>query len=234
MTTLLETRSPREIVAPDDVTKWTDLPVPEPLCDGQTVRQIVSRHRPIDRLSIQAAVRQILTAIGEDPDREGLQDTPARVARAYAEIFAGLRQDPAQHLGRVFQVQHDELILVCDIEFVSMCEHHLLPFAGKAHIAYLPRGGEVVGLSKLARTVEVFARRPQVQERMTRQIADAIFEHLNPRGVFVLVDAQHLCMKMRGVRDGCSTMVTPVTRGEFESDIDMRTEVLSLINTHGR
>jgi len=189
----------------------------------------VHADRPVDKPAIEEAVRSILQAIGEDPDREGLLETPARVARAYAELFAGLRENPATHLSRVFQIEHDELILVRDIEFCSVCEHHLLPFLGKAQIAYLPRDGQVVGLSKLARTVEIFARRPQVQERLTRQIADAIVEHLNPRGVAVLMNAQHMCMKMRGVRNGCSSMVTPVMRGVFESDMDLRTEVLSMM-----
>jgi GTP cyclohydrolase I len=231
--------SPRETMrsngsnAPAAVTRWTDLPIPTSV-DGRTADQMARLNRPVDRPAIEAAVRQILAAVGEDPDREGLRETPARVARAYVELFAGLREDAAVHLSRVFQVDHDELILVRDIEFFSTCEHHLLPFAGKAHIAYLPRDGQVVGLSKLARTVEVFARRPQVQERMTRQIADAIVEHLNPRGVAVLVDAQHLCMKMRGVRNGCSCMVTPVMRGVFKTDPDMRAEVLSLITNNCR
>ena len=167
---------------------------------------------------IERAVREILLAIGEDPARDGIRDTPRRVAKAYAEVFAGLHQSPAEHLGRVFEQKSDELITVTGIGFHSMCEHHLLPFSGKAHVAYLPQDGRVVGLSKLARTVEVFAKRPQLQERLTEQVADALMEHLRPAGCVVMVEAEHLCMKMRGVRTSDSMMTTFVRRGVFRSD----------------
>ena len=167
---------------------------------------------------IERAVREILIAIGEDPARDGIRDTPRRVAKAYAEIFGGLRQSANEHLGRVFEQKSDELITVTGIGFHSMCEHHLLPFFGKAHVAYLPQGGRVVGLSKLARTVEVFAKRPQLQERLTEQVADALMEHLDPAGCVVMVEAEHLCMKMRGVKTSDSVMTTFVRRGVFRSD----------------
>ncbi|MBM4099869.1 MAG: GTP cyclohydrolase I FolE [Planctomycetes bacterium] len=167
---------------------------------------------------IERAVREILLAIGEDPARDGIRDTPRRVAKAYAEIFGGLRQTAHEHLGRVFEQKSDELITVTGIGFHSMCEHHLLPFFGKAHVAYLPKGGRVVGLSKLARTVEVFAKRPQLQERLTEQVADALMEHLDPAGCVVMVEAEHLCMKMRGVKTSDSVMTTFVRRGVFRSD----------------
>ena len=201
------------------------------------ITRIVESNRPasdVDLARIERAVREILLAIGEDPDRDGLLDTPRRVARAYREIFGGLREDPGVHLSRVFQQEHDDVIIVRDIEFHSVCEHHLLPFFGKAHIAYLPGDGQVVGLSKLARTVDVFARRPQVQERLTNQVADALVEHLNPRGVAVIVEAEHLCMKMRGVRKGCSTMITSTLRGDFREDVSLGTEVLNLIHQFRR
>lgn len=183
----------------------------------------------IDLPRIEHAVREILLAIGEDPDRDGLIDTPRRVARSYRELFRGLGQSPAVHLDRVFEQAHDEVILVRDIEFYSVCEHHLLPFSGKAHIAYLPDGGQVVGLSKLARTVDVFARRPQVQERLTNQIADAIEQHLNAKGVVVVVEAEHFCMKMRGVNKSSSVMVTSSLRGAVRDDRAQGAEVLNLI-----
>ncbi len=184
---------------------------------------------PVDQPRIERAVREILAAIGEDPDRDGLLDTPGRVARAYTELFAGLRESPAGHLQRVFGEHTDELVLLRDIEFFSVCEHHLLPFVGRAHVAYLPAGNRVVGLSKLARTVDVFARRPQVQERLTSQIADALVEHLEPRGVAVIVEAEHMCMKMRGVNKAHSVMLTTAFRGELKENVDMRYEVQSLI-----
>ncbi len=183
----------------------------------------------VDMPAIESAVRQILLAVGEDPDRDGLLDTPARVARAYAEIFAGLHQSPAAHLGRVFEQEHDGPVIVRDIEFASVCEHHLLPFLGKAHVAYLPGGGKVVGLSKLARTVEVFARRPQVQERLTGQVADALETHLGPRGVMVVIEAEHLCMKMRGVQCHQSVTLTTAWRGVYRDDVAARNEVLNLM-----
>lgn len=172
----------------------------------------------VDHARIERAVREILLAIGEDPARDGLRDTPRRVAKAYAEVFGGLRQCASEHLGRVFEQRSDELITVTGIGFHSMCEHHLLPFFGKAHVAYLPKGGRVVGLSKLARTVEVFAKRPQLQERLTEQVADALMEHLDPAGCIVMVEAEHLCMKMRGVRTADSVMTTFVRRGTFRED----------------
>lgn len=188
----------------------------------------------IDLSRIERAVREILVAIGEDPDREGLRETPARVARSYGEIFAGLHQDPAIHLKRTFSQSCDEVITVCGIGFFSVCEHHLLPFTGRAHIAYLPAQGRVVGLSKLARTVDVFARRPQIQERLTAEIADALTDHLGARGVIVVVEAEHLCMKMRGVRSLDAAMTTFARRGVFQTDATLSSEVMSLINNFSR
>jgi len=178
----------------------------------------LERESGVDLPRIERAVREILLAIGEDPDRDGLLDTPSRVARAYGELFSGLRDDPSRHLARVFEQRHDELITVTGIDFFSVCEHHLLPFFGKAHVAYLPRNGKVVGLSKLARTVEVFARRPQLQERLTDQVADALMEHLDARGAVVMVEAEHMCMRMRGVRCSDSLMTTVARRGVFRTE----------------
>ncbi|MEJ5277631.1 MAG: GTP cyclohydrolase I FolE, partial [Thermogemmata sp.] len=166
----------------------------------------------MDHQRIRKAVREILLAIGEDPDREGLRDTPERVARMYAEVFSGLHEDPALHLRKTFVQKHDEMVLVKDIPFASFCEHHLLPFIGLAHVAYLPNG-RIVGLSKLARVVEVVSRRPQVQERMTEQIADLIMEHLRPRGVAVILEADHTCMSLRGVRKPGARTITSSMRG---------------------
>jgi GTP cyclohydrolase I len=180
-----------------------------------------------------AAVRELLLAIGEDPDREGLADTPRRVAKMYREVFQGLASNPAAHLKRVFHEDCDEVVLLRDIDFFSLCEHHLLPFHGRAHVAYLP-DGKVVGLSKLARTVDAFARRPQVQERMTSQIADALMEHLAPQGAVVVVEAEHLCMKMRGVQKPNGVMVTSAVRGIFKENAAARSEVMSLINGYRR
>ena len=188
----------------------------------------------IDLRRAEGAVRDLLEALGEDVERDGLVDTPRRVAKAMAEVMAGRFDDPAVHLQRTFEQACDDLVLVRDIEFFSLCEHHLMPFMGRAHVAYLPAGGRVVGLSKLARLVEVFARRPQLQERMTGQIADAIVEHLEPRGVAVVVQAEHMCMKMRGVSKQDPTMHTHALRGELKTNIDMRTEVLSLITAGSR
>ncbi len=177
----------------------------------------------VDLARIEKAVREILIAVGEDPDRDGLQRTPARVARAYAETFAGLWQDPAEVLATTFDEDHDELVLVKDIPMYSTCEHHLVPFHGVAHVGYIPGyDGRVTGLSKLARLVEVYARRPQVQERMTRQIADALFEVLKPRGVIVVIEAEHLCMAMRGIRKPGSTTVTSAVRGIFRENAATR------------
>jgi len=183
---------------------------------------------PVDQERIQRAVREILAAIGEDPDREGLLDTPARVARMYAEVFSGLHTDPAQYLQKTFTQKHDEMVLVKDIEFASCCEHHLLPFTGRAHIAYLP-DGQVVGLSKLARVVEAVARRPQVQERMTENLADLIMRELRPRGVGVIVEASHSCMTIRGVRKPGSMTITSALRGLFKTNPTTRGELMSLV-----
>jgi GTP cyclohydrolase I len=178
---------------------------------------------------IEAAVREILAAIGEDPERDGLKDTPARVARAYEEMFAGLDQDPGAVLSAVFELGHEEMILVKDIELYSMCEHHLVPFLGVAHVAYIPAtDGRITGLSKIARLVDVYAKRPQVQERLTTQVADALVEHLGARGVIVVVEAEHLCMSMRGVRKPGSRTVTSAVRGLMR-DAATRAEAMSLI-----
>jgi GTP cyclohydrolase I len=182
----------------------------------------------VDLPRIEKAVREILFAIGEDPDREGLLRTPNRVARAYAELMAGLREDPRKHLHTVFHERYDEVVLLRDIEFHSLCEHHLLPFTGRAHVAYLP-DGKVVGLSKLARLVEGFARRPQVQERLTTQVADALMEELNPIGAACIIEATHTCMTIRGARKPGSVMVTSALRGIFKENPSSRAEVLSLM-----
>lgn len=183
----------------------------------------------VDRPRAEAAIRELLLAVGEDPDREGLRDTPKRVAKSYEELLAGLDQDPEDVLTAVFEVGHDELVLVKDIELWSMCEHHLVPFFGKAHVGYIPtEGGRVTGLSKLARLVDVFARRPQVQERLTTQIADALVEHLKPRGVIVVLEAEHLCMAMRGVRKGGAKTITSAVRGQLR-DPATRAEAMGLI-----
>ena len=184
----------------------------------------------VDHERAAAAVRELLIAVGEDPDRPGLKDTPARVARAYAETFAGLWQDPGEILSTVFDEDHDELVLVKDIPMYSTCEHHLVPFHGMAHIGYIPGAdGRVTGLSKLARLVEVYARRPQVQERMTSQIADALSDGLRPRGVIVVIEAEHLCMAMRGIRKPGATTVTSAVRGIFRDNAATRSEAMSLI-----
>ncbi len=185
---------------------------------------------PVDHARIEKAVREILIAVGEDPDRDGLVDTPARVARAYAEQFAGMRQRPEDVLNTVFDANHDEMVLVKDIEVYSMCEHHLVPFHGVAHVGYTPNEkGQITGLSKLARLVDVYARRPQVQERMTAQIADALVDILKPRGVIVVVEAEHLCMTMRGVRKPGAKTVTSAVRGDFRDFASTRAEAMSLI-----
>jgi GTP cyclohydrolase I len=179
---------------------------------------------------IEAAVREILLAVGEDPDREGLLETPARVARMYNEILAGLREDPKEHLYKQFSAdKHGELVLVKDIAIYSMCEHHMLPFYGKAHIAYIPKDGRITGLSKLARMADGFARRLQVQERLTTQMADAVMEVLQPRGVLVVIEAEHMCMTMRGVQKPGSLTLTSAVRGYFEKDVKARAEAMSLI-----
>ncbi|GLZ15356.1 hypothetical protein Acsp04_55910 [Actinomadura sp. NBRC 104425] len=186
--------------------------------------------RVFDHARIERAVREILIAIGEDPDRDGLRETPARVARAYAEQFAGLRQNPEDALNKVFEADHDEMVLVKDIEVYSMCEHHLTPFHGLAHVGYTPNEkGQITGLSKLARLVDVFARRPQVQERLTSQIADALMRILEPRGVIVVIEAEHLCMTMRGVRKPGAKTVTSAVRGAFRDRPETRAEAMGLI-----
>ena len=191
--------------------------VPEPVASG------------VDQARAEAAVRELLRAVGEDPDRDGLLETPARVARAYAELFAGLRQDAAEVLATTFSIDHEEMIIVRDIELFSTCEHHLLPFHGVAHVGYIPNeSGVVTGLSKLARLVEVFARRPQVQERITTQVADALVEHLQARGVIVVIEAEHLCMTMRGVRKPGARTLTSAVRGQLR-DPATRSEAMSLL-----
>jgi GTP cyclohydrolase I len=183
----------------------------------------------VDHARIEAAVREILLAVGEDPDREGLRETPARVARLYDEVFAGLHLDPRDLLRKTFTQKYDEVVLVKDISFASTCEHHLLPFMGKAHIAYLP-GGKIVGLSKLARVVEVLARRPQVQERMTEELADLLMEQLGARGVGVILEATHTCMTVRGIRKPDSLCITSAMRGGFRDNPTTRNEFLALIH----
>jgi len=182
-----------------------------------------------DAPRVEAAIRELLIAVGEDPERAGLQDTPARVARAYAEVFAGLRQNANDALGATFDIGHNEMVLVKDIEVYSTCEHHLVPFHGVAHVGYIPGAdGRVAGLSKLARLVDVFARRPQVQERLTSQIADALVENLEPAGAIVVIECEHLCMSMRGVRKPGSRTVTSAVRGQMRN-IATRAEAMSLI-----
>ena len=184
----------------------------------------------IDLDRIEAAVREILIAIGDDPDRDGLLSTPRRVAEMYAEVFGGLREDPARHLVTTFEADHDEMVLVRDIPIYSLCEHHLVPFHGRAHVAYIPGvDGRITGLSKLARLVDGFAKRPQVQERLTTQVADAMVEALEPRGVLVLVEAEHMCMSMRGVRKPGAFTVTSAVRGIFKENAATRAEVMSLL-----
>ena len=183
----------------------------------------------VDEARVAAAVREILLGIGEDPDREGLKQTPARVAKAYSSIFEGMDADAAKILSTTFDLGHDELVLVRDIEVWSMCEHHLVPFFGVAHVGYIPEeDGRITGLSKMARLVDLFARRPQVQERLTTQIADAMAEHLNPRGVIVVVECEHLCMAMRGVKKPGSRTITSAVRGQLR-DATTRAEAMSLI-----
>jgi GTP cyclohydrolase IA len=184
----------------------------------------------VDLARIEKAVREILIAVGEDPDRDGLVRTPARVARAYAELFAGLRVDPRQVLTTTFEANHEELVLVRDIDLMSLCEHHLLPFHGVAHIGYIPgEHGRITGLSKLARLVEVYARRPQVQERLTAQIADLLMERLDPRGVIAVLECEHMCMAMRGIQKAGAKTITSAVRGLFQCDAKSRAEAMSLI-----
>ncbi len=182
----------------------------------------------VDLPRIEAAVREILAAVGEDPSREGLLETPARVARMYAELFSGLKEDPREHLKKFFVEKYDEIVLVRDISFNSMCEHHMLPFMGKVHIGYLP-SGRVIGLSKLARVVEVVSKRPQVQERMTETIANLLVDELGAKGVAVVIEATHSCMSIRGVRKPGSVCVTSAMKGTFRSNLSSRSEILTLI-----
>lgn len=194
-----------------------------PLIDGIHAKEI-------DQPRIAAAVREILEAIGEDPDRDGLQSTPSRVARMYAEVCSGLHQDPAEHLKTTFEAGHDEMVMVRDIPLYSLCEHHLIPFLGKAHVAYIPNeNGRVTGLSKLARLVDGYAKRPQVQERLTRQVADAIEAELHPQGVLVVIEAEHLCMSMRGVRKAGSSTVTSSVTGIFRDNVATRAEAMRFV-----
>jgi GTP cyclohydrolase I len=198
---------------------------------SQTSNSVARNGAPeekVDLARIEAAIREILRAIGEDATREGLQETPARVARMYAEMFSGLRTDPRQLLSKTFTQKYDEMVLVRDIEFASMCEHHLLPFIGKAHIAYLP-AGRIVGLSKLPRVVEALAHRPQVQERMTEELADLLMEEINPRGVAVILEAAHTCMTIRGVRKPGGICTTSAMRGIFRDNQATRNELMALI-----
>ena len=186
-------------------------------------------NEPVDIERIEAAVAEILEALGEDPQRDGLLRTPARVAKMYAEVFAGLREDPEHHLEVQLEAGHDEIVMVKDIPFYSMCEHHLLPFVGQAHVAYVPgEHGKITGLSKLARLVEAYARRPQVQERLTSQVADKLMQALDPRGALVVIEAEHLCMSMRGVQKPGSLTLTSAVRGLFLSDAT-RAEALQLL-----
>ena len=188
----------------------------------------------IDRGRIEKAVREILEAIGEDPDRDGLVRTPTRIAHMYEEIFAGIHEDPSHHLTVTFEANHDEMVMVRDIPLFGMCEHHLLPFAGRAHVAYIPGSdGRITGLSKIARLVDGFAKRPQVQERLTTQIADALVDTLDPIGVLVMIEAEHFCMSMRGVKKPGSLTITSAVRGMFKSNAATRAEAMSLITYPG-
>ena len=187
----------------------------------------------MDKQRIEAAVREVLIAIGEDPDREGLVETPSRVARMYEEIFGGLEDDPTRHL-KLFDESSEEMVVVRDIPLYSMCEHHLIPFLGKAHIAYIPSDGRVIGLSKLARIVDCFARRPQLQERLTSQVADFLYENLQPMGVAVVIEAEHLCMTMRGARASGAKTMTSALRGTMRSNAKTRAEAMSLLTEGNR
>ena len=183
----------------------------------------------IDKEKIETAVRMLLEGMGENPDREGLRETPKRVARMYEEIYGGMTEEARSHLSRTFSVEHNEMVVEKDIVFYSTCEHHLMPFYGKAHVAYIP-DGKVVGLSKLARTVEVYARRLQIQEQMTGQIADAVMEYLKPQGVMVLVEAEHMCMTMRGIQKPGTKTITIAVRGVFDEDYSLQQTFLQMVN----
>ena len=195
-----------------------------------TTTEVSSEQFEVDQPRIAAAVREILGAIGEDPDRDGLVATPDRVARMYAEICSGVRERPDSHLKTTFEEDHDEMILVRDIPLYSLCEHHLIPFLGRAHVGYIPNDdGRITGLSKMARLVDGYAKRPQVQERLTSQVADALVDALDPRGVIVVIEAEHLCMSMRGVRKPGSSTVTSAVRGHFRSDMAARMEAMRMM-----
>lgn len=185
----------------------------------------------IDQKKIEKAVKEILKAIGENPNREGIKNTPKRVARMYAEIFAGMHKDPGKEISIFHNEEHEEMIIVKNIPFYSMCEHHLVPFIGKAHVAYIPTKGRVTGLSKLVRVIEGFAKRPQVQERLTSQIADCLMKRLKPHGVLIVIEAEHLCMSMRGVKKPGSVTTTSAVRGVFQKNAKTRAEALSLIKS---
>jgi GTP cyclohydrolase I len=188
----------------------------------------------VDKERIERAVLEILAAIGEDPDRDGLERTPARVAAMYDEIFSGLHDDPSRHLTVTFEAEHDEMVMVRDIPLFSLCEHHLIPFAGRAHVAYIPGiDGRITGLSKIARLIDGFARRPQVQERLTTQVADAIVDVLHPSGALVMIEAEHLCMSMRGVKKPGALTITSAVRGLFKTNAATRSEALALITHPG-
>jgi GTP cyclohydrolase I len=209
------------VIAPEN-----DLNIPDPTPLAPIMAPAVDLER------IQKAVREILIAIGEDPDREGVVDTPSRVARMYAETCSGLHEDPSRHLKVTFDAGHDEMVMVRDISMYSICEHHLVPFFGKAHVAYIPNvDGRVTGLSKLARLVDGYSRRPQVQERLTAQIADAIESSLAPRAVLVVIEAEHMCMAMRGVKKTGASTVTSAVRGLFRDDVAARSEAMRFIGT---
>lgn len=199
---------------------------------GKVAVNIQQQALKMDKLKIEQAVTMILEAIGENPKREGLVETPSRVARMYEEIFCGLNEDPSLHLEKVFTENNEEMILIKDIPFYSMCEHHLLPFFGRAHVAYLPRKGvkgNITGLSKLARVVEGYAKRPQLQERLTAQVADAVMDKLNPYGVMVVMEAEHMCMTLRGVKKPGSRTLTSAVRGTFQNNEATRAEAMMLI-----
>jgi len=219
----------------DTISEQFDLPPfdePSPVLAERPVppREVPEALAPVDLPRIAAAVREILLAIGEDPDRDGLVNTPERVARMYAEVFSGLREHPHQHLAVQFEAGHDEMVMVRDIALTSMCEHHLVPFIGKAHVAYIPNNdGRVTGLSKLARLVDAYAKRPQVQERLTTQVADEIERTLQPKGVLVVIEAEHLCMSMRGVRKPGASTVTSAVRGLFRENTATRFEAMRFI-----
>jgi len=187
----------------------------------------------VDKKKIEKAIRMVLEAIGEDPDRRDLKETPQRVAEMYGEIFAGLREDPEKELEVILDQKHEEIVLLKDIPLYSVCEHHLIPFIGRAHVAYIPKGGRVTGLSKIARVVEILSRRPQVQERLTTQVAGVIMEKLKPLGVMVVIEAEHLCMSMRGVKKPGITTVTSAVRGVFKENEKTRAETLALIRGSG-